>query len=103
MNWFLNSVSGYYLFYINAYRNQNYMVTLYTNSKTDFSGQFRKKVLRNKRIGYNLNVMQQSACLVINPIAVDDFAVLFICMPVNRASNCMVARPKFIHFSWFGP
>ena len=35
---------------------------------TDFSDQFRKIIMRYKRIGYNLNVMRQSACLVINPI-----------------------------------
>ena len=39
--------------------------------KTDFSDQFRKIIMRYKRIGYNLNVMRQSACLVINPITVD--------------------------------
>ena len=38
---------------------------------TDFSDQFRKNIMRYKRIGYNLNVMRQSACLVINPITVD--------------------------------
>ena len=32
--------------------------------KTDFSDQFRKIIMRYKRIGYNLNVMRQSACLV---------------------------------------
>ena len=34
---------------------------------TDFSCQFRKVIMRYKRIGYNLNVMQQSASLVIYP------------------------------------
>ena len=34
---------------------------------TDFSDQFRKIMMRYKRVGYNLNVMRQSACLVINP------------------------------------
>ena len=29
---------------------------------TDFSDQFRKIIRRYKRIGYNLNVMRQSAC-----------------------------------------
>ena len=29
--------------------------------------------MRNKRIGYNLNVMRQSTCLVINPITIDDW------------------------------
>ena len=32
---------------------------------TDFSDQFKKFIMRYKRIGYNLNVMRQSACLVI--------------------------------------
>ena len=32
---------------------------------TDFSGQFRKVFMRYGRIDYNLNVMRQSACLVI--------------------------------------
>ena len=41
---------------------------------TDFSDQFRKIIKRYKRIGYNLNVMRQSACLVINPITVDGYA-----------------------------
>ena len=49
--------------------------------RTDFSYQFRKVIIRYKRIGYNLNFMRQSACLVINPITVNDFAVLFNCPP----------------------
>ena len=45
---------------------------------TDFSDQFRKIIMRYKRIqfGYNLNVMRQSVCLVINPITVDGYAAL---------------------------
>ena len=31
--------------------------------RTDYSDQFRKIKIRHKRIGYNLNVMRQSACL----------------------------------------
>ena len=30
-----------------------------------------KIITRYRRIGYNLNVMRQSACLVFNPITVD--------------------------------
>ena len=44
-----------------------------------------------KRIGYDLNVMQQSTCLVIYPITVDNFAVLYNCTPVDRASDSMMA------------
>ena len=58
---------------------------------TDFSDQFRKIIVRYKRIGYNLNVMRQSACLVINPITVDGYATLFNCTPVDRASDSMMA------------
>ena len=58
--------------------------------RTDISDQFRKKIIRHKRIGYDLNVTQQSACLFINPITVDNFAALFNCTP-DRASDSMKA------------
>ena len=41
--------------------------------RTDFSDQFRKLTMDHKRIDYNLNVMRQSACVVFNPITVDNF------------------------------
>ena len=59
--------------------------------KTDFSDEFRKIIIRHKRIGYDLNVMRQSVCLVINPITFDNFAALFNCTPVDRASDSMMA------------
>ena len=58
---------------------------------TDFSDQFRNKIMHYKRIGYNLNVMRQSARLVINPITVDGFDAFFNCTPVDRASDSMMA------------
>ena len=71
------------------------MVTKYTNQndygKDWFSDQFRKIIIRHKRIGYNLNVMRQSACLVIYPFTVGIFAALFICTPVDRMSDYMMA------------
>ena len=54
--------------------------------RTDFSDQFRKIIICHKHIGYDLNVMRESACLVINPITIDNFAALFNCTPVDRAS-----------------
>ena len=59
--------------------------------KADFSDQFRKIIVRYKRIGYNINIMRQSACLVFNPITVNNFASLFNCTPVGRASDSMMA------------
>ena len=58
---------------------------------TDFSDQFRKIIMRYKRFGYNLNVMRQSSCLVINPITADGYAALFNCTPVDRAPDSMMA------------
>ena len=47
--------------------------------KSYFSEQFRKPINRYKRKGYNLYSMRQTACLVINPITVDSYALLFNC------------------------
>ena len=59
--------------------------------RADFSDQFRKIIARYKRIGYNINIIRQSACLVLNPITVNNFASLFNCTPVGRASDSMMA------------
>ena len=59
--------------------------------RADFSDQlFRKIIVRYKRIGYNINIMRQSVCLVFNPITVNNFASLFNCTPVGRASDSMM-------------
>ena len=42
--------------------------------RTDFSKQLRKIKICHRRIGHDLNVMLQSACLVTNQISVDNFA-----------------------------
>ena len=59
--------------------------------RADFSDQLGKIIVRFKRIGCNINIMQQSACLVFNPITVNNFASPFNCMPVGRASDSMMA------------
>ena len=58
-------------------------------SRKDFSDQFRKIIIHRKRIVYDLNVMQ-SAILVVNPITFDNFAALFNCTLVLRASGSMM-------------
>ena len=42
---------------------------------------------RIKKIGYTINVMRQTACLVVNPIKVNSFANLFNCTTVGRTSD----------------
>ena len=59
--------------------------------RNDFSFQFRKIMTRYRCIGYNLNVMRESACLVFNPITVDNYAAFFNCTLVGRASDSMMA------------
>ena len=56
----------------------------------NFSAQFIKIISHYKKIGYNINVLQQTACLVVNPITVGNFAFLFNCTPVGRSSDSMM-------------
>ena len=37
----------------------------------DFPYQFKKIIVRYKKIGYNVDVLRQTACLVVNPIKVN--------------------------------
>ena len=57
--------------------------------KSNFSEQFRKLINRYKRIGYSLDILRQTACLVINPVIVDGYASLFNCTMAVRASDSM--------------
>ena len=59
--------------------------------KPNFSDQFKKIVKRYIRVGYNLDIMRQSASLVINPINVYSNGFLFNCTTVGQASDSMTA------------
>ena len=59
--------------------------------KPNFSDQFKKIVKRYIRVGYNLDIIRQSACLVVNPITVYSYGFLFNCTTVGRASDSMTA------------
>ena len=56
----------------------------------NFSAQFMKIISHFKKIGYNINVLQQTACLVVNPIMVGNFAFLFNCTPAGRTPDSMM-------------
>ena len=43
----------------------------------NFSAQFIKIISHNNKIGYNIDVLQEAACLVVNAITVGNFAFLF--------------------------
>ena len=38
-----------------------------------------------------MNIMRQTACLMFNPVTVNNFAALFNCTPAGRASDLMKA------------
>ena len=65
----------------------------------DFSAQFIKIISHYKKIGYNINVLQQTACLVVNPITVGNFAFLFNCTPVGLTSDSMTV-PTYLWRRW---
>ena len=53
--------------------------------------QSKKVVKRYIRVGYNLDIMRQSACLVLNPITVYGYGFLFNFTTVGQASDSMTA------------
>ena len=55
--------------------------------KYDFPNHFKKIIVRYKKIGYNIDVLRQTGCLVVHPIKVNNFAYLFDCTTVGRASH----------------
>ena len=59
--------------------------------KSNFSDKFKKIVKRYIRVGYNLDIMRQSACLVLNPITVYSYGSPFNCTTVGQVSHSMTA------------
>ena len=51
----------------------------------------RRLVKRYITVGYNLDIIRQSACLVLNPITVYSYGFLFNCTTVGQASDSMTA------------
>ena len=68
----------------------------------NISAKFVKIISHYKKIGCNINVLQQTACLVVNPIMVGNFAFLFNCMPVGRTSDSMMVSDlkTYLLMSW---
>ena len=48
--------------------------------------------------GDGLALMRQFACLLVNPITLDNFAAIYNCTPVDQASDSMMAGTK--HYSY---
>ena len=69
--------------------------------KPYFSDQFKRIVKRYIRVGYNLDIMRQSACLVLNPITVYSYGFLFNCTTLGQASDSMTALMQSFNL-WVG-
>ena len=86
----------FYLFkhFLSFCWNINDLNEVYKLKKTvgsnNFSAQFIKIISHYKNFGYNISVLQQTACLVVNPIKVGNFAFLFNCTSVGRTSDSMM-------------
>ena len=59
--------------------------------KPNFSDQFKIIVKRYIRVGYNMDIMRQSACLVLNPIMVIAIVSSLIARRLGQASDSMTA------------
>ena len=60
--------------------------------KNNFPYHFKKIIVCYKMIGYNIDVLQQTACFVVNLI--NNFAYLFNCMTLGRASDRRRNHPQ---------
>ena len=58
---------------------------------SNFSEQYGGRITRYKRIGYSLDIMRRTACLIVGPVIVGGCTSLFDCMAAVRASDSMVA------------
>ena len=59
---------------------------------SNFPAQFIEIISHYKKFGYNINVLRQTACLVVNPITVGNFDFLINCIncPAGRTSDYMM-------------
>ena len=57
----------------------------------NFSDPIKKLIKRYKRVRYNMDIMRQSACLVVNPLTVDNYGFLHNCTTVGQSSDLMTA------------
>ena len=59
------------------------------SGKYDFPYYFKKIIVRYKKIGYNIDVFRQIACLDVNQVKVNNFAYIFDFITVGWASDWM--------------
>ena len=85
----LESVSEEFLTYSSKYNVElkHLFCKTFQNLNFMFPYHFKKIIVRYIKIGYNIDVLRQTACLVVNPIKINNYAYLFDCTTVGRASD----------------
>ena len=73
-------------FLYKAFLSLDFIATWCINSK-NLLEQIFKIIVRYIKIGFNIDVLRQTACLVVNSIKVNNFAYLFNCTTAGRASD----------------
>ena len=53
-------------------------------SKNDFPYRFKKIIVRYRKVGYNIDTLRRTVCLIVNPVKVNTSAYLFDCTTVGR-------------------
>ena len=71
--------------------------------RADFYDQLRKIIVHYKRIGYNINIMRHSACLVLTQSRLITLLPSLIARRWVGRQTQWWPRHKAIYFSWFGP
>ena len=67
----------------------------------DLSAQFYSKIIYlYKKIGYNINVLWQTACLVVNTITVDHFTFLFKEDKLSKATSSFFFIKMIAKLEW---
>ena len=73
---------------LQGFSGPEFMATGCMNSKlsgkNNFPYHFKRIIARYKKIGYNIDVLRQTACLIANPVKVNILAYIFHCPTVGR-------------------
>ena len=59
--------------------------------KPNFSDQLKKIIKSYKKCNKDMDIMRQSACLVVNPVSVNSYGFLFNFSTMGQASASMKA------------
>ena len=66
-----------------------------------FPYHLQKIIVRYEKTGYNIDVLRQTAYLVVNPIKINNFAYIFDCTTVGRVSDRMTVLFVVVVVLWF--